>query len=177
MIIKKFVINFKHTVDIKKKYTFHIKSKNIEILPGDDVNDIIKELADSFYKNYEEWLLILRNGSGYVYDNVEVLGIHFHKMQVKRGKKPTINPWNTKDNRCFLYAITIALNHQEISYHPERIWKLILFIPKYNWDGTDFPTGRKEWKIFEKKKPRDSTWSSIRALQQRRNKDTIQIKI
>ena len=54
MIIKKFVINFKHTVDIAKRYTFHIKSKNIESLPGDDVNDIVKELTDSFYKNYEE---------------------------------------------------------------------------------------------------------------------------
>ena len=156
MIIKKFVINFKHTVDIKKKYTFHIKSKNIEILPGDDVNDIIKELADSFYKNYEEWLLILRNGSGYVYDNVEVLAIRFHKMEIKRGssyiespewrknKKAAIKPWNTKDNRCFLYAITIALNYQEISNRPERISKLKPFIPKYNWDGIDFPAGRKE---------------------------------
>ena len=126
-------INFKHTVDIEKKYTFHVKSKNIEILPGDDVNNIIKELTDLFYKNYEEQLLILVNGSGYVYDNVEVLGRHFHKIEVKRGssyiespewiknKKATINPRNTKDNRCFLYAITIALNHQEISNHPERI--------------------------------------------------------
>ena len=54
-------------------------------------------------------------------------------MEVKRGssyiesfewiknKKATINPQNTKDNRCFLYAITIALNHQEISNRPERI--------------------------------------------------------
>ena len=158
-------INFKQTVDIEKKYTFHVKSKNIEILPGDDVNNIIKELTDSFYKNYEEQLLILRNGSGYVYDNVEVLGIHFHKMEVKRGssyiespewiknKKATINPQNTKDNRCFLYAITIALNHQEISNRPDRIWKLIPFIPKYNWDGIDFPVGRIDWKIFERNSP------------------------
>ena len=74
-------VNFKHTVDIEKKYTFYIKSKNIEILPGDDVNDIIKELTDSFYENYEDQLLILRNGSGYVYDNVEVLCIQFHKIK------------------------------------------------------------------------------------------------
>ena len=79
-------VNFKHTVDIEKKYTFYIKSKNIEILPGDDVNDIIKELTDSFYENYEDQLLILRNGSGYVYDNVEVLGIHFYKIKVAAHK-------------------------------------------------------------------------------------------
>ena len=71
-------INFKHTVDREIKYTFHIKSKNMEILPGDNVNDIIKELTASLFENYEEEILILRNGSGYVYDNVEVLGILFH---------------------------------------------------------------------------------------------------
>ena len=49
-----------------------------------------------------------------------------------------------------MYAITIALNHQEISNRPERISKFTHFIPKYNWDGIDFPAGRKEWKIFEK---------------------------
>ena len=155
-------INFKHTVDREKKYTFHIKSKNMEILPGDKVNDIIKELTASLFENYEEEILILRNGSCYVYDNIEVLGINFHKIEVKRGssyrespewlknKGATINPQNTKDNRCFLYKITIAINHQNIKHHPQRISKLIPFIPKYNWDGIDFPPGKKEWKIFEK---------------------------
>ena len=52
-------INFKRTVDREKKYTFHIKSKNMEILPGDNVNDIIKELTASLFENYEEEILIL----------------------------------------------------------------------------------------------------------------------
>ena len=49
-----------------------------------------------------------------------------------------------------MYKITIAINHQNIKHHPQRISKLIPFIPKYNWDGIDFPPGKKEWKIFEK---------------------------
>ena len=49
-----------------------------------------------------------------------------------------------------MYTITIALNHQEIKHHPERISNLIPFIPKYNWDGIDFPAGKKEWKTFER---------------------------
>ena len=103
---------------------------------------IIKELTDSFYENYEERLLILRNGSGYVYDNVEVLGIHFHRVEVKRGssyiespewlknKNATIHPQKTKDNRCFFYAITIALNHQNIGKNPQRISQLVPFISR-----------------------------------------------
>ena len=29
-------------------------------------------------------------------------------------KNAAINPQNTKDNYCFMYGATIALNHQEI---------------------------------------------------------------
>ena len=32
---------------------------------------------------------------------------------VEKNKKATINPKN-KDNKCFKYAITIALNHEKI---------------------------------------------------------------
>ena len=148
--------------DPEKNYTFYVKSKNIEILPGDDVNDITKQLTDSFYENFEEEMLKLRNGSDYEYDSVEVLGIRFHTIDLRRGssyikspdwiknKGATINPKNTKGNRCFLYAVVAALNHKKITHHPERINNLIPFIPEYNWDGTDFPAGKKEWKTFER---------------------------
>ena len=161
-------VNFKHTNDIEKKYILYIKSKNIEILPGDDVNDIIKELTNSFYENYEDQLLILRNCNGYVYDNVVVLGIHFHKIEVEssssyiespewiKNKKATINPQNTKDNRCFLYAITIALNHQKIGRDLQRMSKIILFIPKYSWDDIDSCRKKRMEDIWEKQ-PKHTT--------------------
>ena len=41
-----------------------------------------------------------------------------------KNKGVTINPKNTKNtknNMCFQYAITAALNHQNIDHHPERI--------------------------------------------------------
>ena len=43
-------------------------------------------------------------------------------------KGVTINPKNTKDNNCFQYAITTALNYQNIDHHPERISKLDHFL-------------------------------------------------
>ena len=152
-------INLKH-LDSSKNYTTYIKSKNVEALPGDDTNNITSELLDSLYENYDD--LVPRNGSGYSFDSVEMLGIHFHKIEVKRGssyiespewlknKGATINPKNTKDNRCLLYAITIALNHEEIGKDPQRISKLIPHIHKYNWDDIDFPAGKNEWKTFER---------------------------
>ena len=63
-------------------------------------------------------------------------------------KRATINPKN-KDNKCFQYSITVALNHQNIENHPERISNIKPFIDQYNWEGIiEFPTGIKDWKTL-----------------------------
>ena len=47
-------------------------------------------------------------------------------------KKATINPKN-HDKKCFHYAITVALHHQDIKYSPERITKIKPFTDQYDW--------------------------------------------
>ena len=85
----------------------------------------------SFLSNYQEEEKILRSGSNFVFESVDLLAVYIHKINLKRGKSyikspdcilyktVTINPKN-KD-KCFQYSITAALNHQEIRNHPERI--------------------------------------------------------
>ena len=63
-------------------------------------------------------------------------------------KKTTINPKNNNDN-SFQYAITVALNHQNINNHPERVTNIKPSIDKYNWNEIDFPSHRNNWKNFE----------------------------
>ena len=65
-------------------------------------------------------------------------------------KKATINPKNT-DDKCFLYAVTIALNYEEIESHLERVWSIKTFINKYNWEEINYPSKIDDWKTFEKK--------------------------
>ena len=65
-----------------------------------------------------------------------------------KNKKATINPKNN-DNNCFQYALTVALNYQNIKSHPERISNLEPFINKYDWKGIDSPSEEKDWKKFE----------------------------
>ena len=65
-------------------------------------------------------------------------------------KKSTINPINKKDNKCFQYAVTGALNHEETGKHGERITKIKPFINKYKWEEINFPSGKDGWKKFEK---------------------------
>ena len=53
--------------------------------------------------------------------------------------KITINPKNS-DDKCFQYAITVALNYQNIKSNPERISKIKSFIEQYDWKEIDFPS-------------------------------------
>ena len=66
-----------------------------------------------------------------------------------RNKRATINPQNKKDDKYFQYAITTALNHQNIESHHQRISKIRPFINQYNWKGIQFPSHQEEWKKFE----------------------------
>ena len=101
----------------------------------------------------------MRNGSDFVFESVDLLSYHIHKINLRRGrsyikspewvlnKRATINPKNIDNNKCFQYSITVALNHQN---HPERTSNIKPFINQYNWEGIDFPAGIKNWKKFEK---------------------------
>ena len=62
-------------------------------------------------------------------------------------QKAAINPINKKDNKCFQYAVTIALNYEEIKKDPQEITKMKPFINKYNLEGLDIPPIEKDdWK-------------------------------
>ena len=65
-----------------------------------------------------------------------------------KNKKSTINPKNNAD-KCFQYAVTLALNLDNIDNHPERASKIKLFIDQYNWKDIDFPATSKDWKKFD----------------------------
>ena len=63
--------------------------------------------------------------------------------------KKITNPINKKD-KCFQCAITVALNHEEITKHPERIIKIKHFIDKYNWERINYPSEKDDWNKFDK---------------------------
>ena len=99
-------------------------------------------------------------GSSYIFERIDLLEYHLHKISLNRGssyieslewiknKGVTINPKN-KDNNCFQYAITAALNYQNIDCHLERISKLRPFINNYSWKDIKFPSHSNDWRKFE----------------------------
>ena len=82
-------------------------------------------------------------GSEFVFDYVHLLYYKCHKISPNHGgsyvdfpnwiknKKATINDINKKDSKCFQYAVTVALNHEEIEKVLQRITKIKPFIFKY----------------------------------------------
>ena len=141
--------------------TMHTKSNNVEIMIGSETNEIIKDLFESFLQKYQEGLEESMRGSEFVDDSVDVLYYNLNKVNLSRGgsyidspkwvknKRATINPPNKNDDRCFQYAVTVALNHEQIKDHQERISKIKPFIEKYDWKEIDFPSQGKDWKKIE----------------------------
>ena len=75
-------------------------------------------------------------------------GSHIDSPKWLKSNKATINPKNN-DYKCFQYAVTVALNYEQIKKDPERISKVKPFIDQYNWKEMDFPSHKKDWKKFE----------------------------
>ena len=88
---------------------------------------LLKRLLNSFLTNYHKEVAILRNGSNFVFESVDLLFYSSYKISLKRGKsyikspewvlnkKATINPKN-KDDKCFQYSIAKILKTIQKEY-------------------------------------------------------------
>ena len=102
-------INFVSSNDTGEIRTIFVWSDNEEIRLGNETDDIVKRLINSFLNNYQKEEKLLRNGSNFVFESVDLLSYHIHKTSLKRGnsyikspewianKKATINPKNEDD--------------------------------------------------------------------------------
>ena len=106
-------INFVPCNDTGEIRTIFVLSDNEEIRLGNETDDIVKKFINSFFNNYQKEEIILRNGSNFVFESVDLLSYHIHKASLKReksyikypewilNKKATINPKNMGDNNVF----------------------------------------------------------------------------
>ena len=109
-------------------------------------------------KNNLEWIKY----SDFVLNNFHLLYYKCLRINLNHGgsyidspdwinnKKATINSINKKDNKYFKYAVTVALNHEEIRKDHQGITKIKPFISTYNWEGINFPSENDYWKNLRK---------------------------
>ena len=120
-------INFISSLDTNEPRLMYVTSDYIKVI-GAKTDNNINELFESIFKKYQEELQKMK-GSEFVFNNIDLLYYKLHKISLNRGgsyidscdwlknKKATINPQN-KDNECFKYVITAALNYSKINNHP-----------------------------------------------------------
>ena len=98
-----------------------------------------KNFLNPFCKDTKKIYKKKMKGSDFAFDGVNYLYYNFNKISISRGgsyidspkwlkdKKSTVNQKNN-GNKCFQYAVTLALNIDKINDHPERISKIKPFI-------------------------------------------------
>ena len=108
---------------------------------NDEADEVTEKLFKSLKSSYKSDLESM-NGSRIVFASVHLLFYKCHIINLNRGgscidfpywmkNKKTINPINKKDNNCFQYAVTVALDHEKIK-DLQQITKVKPFINKCN---------------------------------------------
>ena len=131
--------NFVSSIDYDEERVMHLKSDNIEIIISDEADEVMKNFFDSLKKRYQNNLESIKGGE-FLFDYFQLLYHKCHKINPNHvgsyidspdliiNRKETINPVNKKDNKCFQYAVTVALNHEEIQKDWQRITNINPFL-------------------------------------------------
>ena len=90
----------------------HSKSDNIEVTTYDKTNEVIEETLEPLFSWSQISLELSMKGSK-LFIKVAVC----HSPDWRKKKKATKSPKN-KDDKCFQYSATVALNYQEIKWNP-----------------------------------------------------------
>ena len=92
-----------------------------------DADGAIDKLFDTLLQRFQEAVITShRNESGFTHESVALLCYYFQKTDIRRtesytespdwirNKSVKINPKNEKDNKCFQWSTTSALNYNKV---------------------------------------------------------------
>ena len=101
------------------------KSDNIEIMINAEADEVMNKSFKLIQNGYQNSLELMRGGE-FLLNYVHSLYYKRHKINPNRSrpciesssdwitnKKATKTSINKKDNKCFKYVVTIALNHEK----------------------------------------------------------------
>ena len=144
------------TINFGDTRTVYSASKPVEIFMGVNTDDAIGRLFDTLLQRFQQAIETSNdNGSGFTHESVALLYYYFQKINIRRAesyiksrewivsKGATINLKNEKDNKCFQYSITSALNCNKT----KKIY--CRYIEKLKRVNIDFSSYSRDWKEFE----------------------------
>ena len=129
-------INSTSSKDTGEKREMYTTSDNVTFTSYTNVNDVVNELFESLLSRYQVNLETSMRESDFVFDSVQLMHFKCHRVTCKRGesdidspawlksKKATMN-LQSGDNKCFQYAMTVALIKKKKKNRKKRkiIWK------------------------------------------------------
>ena len=93
---------------------------------GSDTNNVIDRIFDTTLQRFQKAIKTSTTGSEFTHESVALLYYYFQKIDIRRAesyiaspdrlviKGATTTPRNENDNKCFQFAIVIALNYDKI---------------------------------------------------------------
>ena len=112
-------VNFISSKDNGETRTIYVWSDNAKIMVGIETDDIIKELFESSLDNYQQEEQVMRGESDFIFESVELIDYHPHKISLKRGKSyiessewlinkgATINQKKKKKKKIIMFSVCI----------------------------------------------------------------------
>ena len=107
--------------------TIYSASKPVEVFMGSETNNVIDRTFDTTLQRFQQAIeTLIKGGSEFTHESVALFYYYFQKIDIRRtesynafpdwlvNKEARINPRNENDNKCFQYAITIALNYNKM---------------------------------------------------------------
>ena len=76
-------------IDKNETQVMHTKSDNVEIMNGTDTSGAINKRINFFMKRYQEGLATKMKGSSYIFERIDLLEYHLHKISLNRGSSYT----------------------------------------------------------------------------------------
>ena len=130
--------------------------KIIAFINETQIDDQIKEAKYEILKRIENFM---REGSGYIFERILRLNLNIARYQPIHGssyidlpqkikQKQTITNVKNTDNKCFQWAILVAIH--PVKVHAERVGNYIKFEKELNFDGIEFPVTIDKISRFEK---------------------------
>ena len=137
--------------------TIYSASKSVEVFMGSNTDNIIDKIFDTILQRFQEAQETSHKiGIEFMHESVALLYYENMKIDMERtesyiaspdwlrNKGATINPRNKDDNKCFQYAITLALTYnkirkKELKSIPKKIKQVNIYFSSY----------QKDWEKFE----------------------------
>ena len=104
------IISFISSKDSDEIRTMHTKSNNVEIMMGNETDEIVEELVESLFQKYQEGLEKKMRGSEFIFDSADLLHFNLHKISLNRSGSYIDSPKSLKNKKATINQTVMMIS-------------------------------------------------------------------